>query len=300
MLAEVLEALAIKPNGIYFDGTLGRAGHSKEILKHLNTQGRLIACDKDPEAIALTRKMLGDDPRIEFIHGSFVKLEEIAKERELIGKIDGILLDLGVSSPQLEDPKRGFSFLYEGPLDMRMDNTAGITAENWLAMAKESEIAQVLKEFGEERFARRIANAIVKTRGLEPITTTSQLAEIVKKANPAWEKGKNPATRTFQAIRIFLNRELQELNQVLEQALNVLSIGGRLVVISFHSLEDRIVKNFMRRWSKGEQLPKELPIISKERPRLQSLGHGTKPTATEIAQNPRARSAVLRVAEKLL
>lgn len=300
LLPETLTALAIHADGVYIDATLGRGGHSKEILARLNAQGKLIAFDKDIEAIQITREYLGADKRIEFIHGSFAALAEVAKNKGIVGRVNGILFDLGVSSPQLEDPSRGFSFLQDGPLDMRMDNTQGLTAAKWIATAKESEIMNVLFEYGEERFARRIARAIVQERAIEPIVTTRRLSEIVSKANPAWEKGKHPATRSFQAIRIFINQELNELEVSLQLALEILAVGGRLVVISFHSLEDRIVKQFMRQQSKGAILPKEIPIAAMDvRPRLHCIGRGVKPTAAEIAANPRSRSAVLRIAEKL-
>ena len=227
-------------------------------------------------------------------------LKTILEQQNLIGPVDGILLDLGVSSPQLEDPQRGFSFLYEGPLDMRMDPSSGISAAEWLSTAKEEEIAQVLKEYGEERFARRIAAAIVRERSQQAITTTKQLAEIVAKANPRWEKHKNPATRAFQAIRIFINRELIELADVLKDCLNVLTIGGRLLVISFHSLEDRIVKQFLQEQAQGKSLPRDLPIRHADlQLKLRRLSAALKPSAAEIAANPRSRSAILRVAEKI-
>lgn len=300
LLNEVLEALKIQKNGIYIDATFGRGGHSKAILDQLDSQGRLIAIDKDPEAIKESEILMTKDKRLEVIHGSFTLIQTIAEEKGLQGKINGVLFDLGVSSPQLEDAERGFSFLLEGPLDMRMDNTQGISAADWLATAKENEIANVLYEFGEEKFSRRIARAIVQQRTLEPITTTQQLAEIVKQANPRWERDKHPATRAFQAIRIFINQELNAIKQVLDQTLEILAIGGRLVVISFHSLEDRIVKHFIRDNSRAAMLPPGLPILFKETHcRLKSLGNVIKPTAKEIADNPRSRSAVLRIAEKI-
>lgn len=301
LLAEVLTGLAISPSGIYIDGTMGRGGHTEAILKQLDQNGQLIAFDKDPAAVKSVKEKLGADPRIILVHGSFITMQQVAKQRNLIGKIKGILLDLGVSSPQLDEPERGFSFLQDGPLDMRMDNSSGITAAQWIATAKEAEIAEVLHDFGEERYARRIARAIILARIEEDIITTGKLSTIVSKANPAWEKGKHPATRAFQAIRIFVNQELNELQAGLDQALEILAITGRLVVISFHSLEDRIVKRFMRRNSRDESLPSYLPVVHQEvRPRLRCLGRGIKPTAGEIATNPRSRSAVLRVAEKLL
>lgn len=301
LLSEVLAGLAIKPDGVYIDGTFGRGGHSKAILDMLGARGRLIAIDKDPEAVRFAEKILGADKRFSIAHGSFSALEKIAKQYEVFGKVDGILLDLGVSSPQLDVAQRGFSFLQDGPLDMRMNTQQGITAAEWINHAKEKEIADVLFEFGEERFARRIAKAIVHERVLEPIVTTGRLAAIASAANPRWEEHKHPATRTFQAIRIFINQELNELEEVLLQIVEVLGEGGRLAVISFHSLEDRIVKRFIRKSIQGEALPIELPVKATElRPQLRSLGRAIKPSASESLENPRSRSAILRVAEKLL
>jgi 16S rRNA (cytosine1402-N4)-methyltransferase len=299
LLPEVLEALAINKDGIYVDATLGRGGHTQAILKQLSAKGKLIAIDKDPQAIKIVSEKL-QDPRILFFHDSFAQLEKIVKENNLQNKIDGILLDLGVSSPQLDDAQRGFSFLQDGPLDMRMDNSQGQSVADWLASAKETEIANVLFEYGEERFSRRIARAIVAERAEQAITTTGRLAAIVSQANPAWEKNKHPATRSFQALRIFINQELTELKSVLEQAIRVLAKNGRLAVISFHSLEDRIVKRFIRQHSQGEVLPREVPVKAKQlQPLLKAIGRGVKPTEDEIAHNPRSRSAILRIAEKL-
>lgn len=301
LLAEIVEALAIKPDGIYIDATFGRGGHSQAILEKLSEVGRLIAIDKDPEAVVFAKKQFVQEPRFAIVHGSFNQLGEIVKKEKITSRVDGVLLDLGVSSPQLDIPQRGFSFLQDGPLDMRMDPTRGMTAAEWIAQAKETEIADVLWKYGEERFARRMAKAIVNERAKEPICTTARLAEVVSKANPRWEKTKHPATRAFQAIRIFINQELIELSICLEQAMEVLAVGGRLVVISFHSLEDRIVKQFIRRYSRGEKLPIEIPVIATEvKPRLKSLGKPIKAKESEIAVNPRSRSAILRVAEKLL
>lgn len=301
LMQEVLRELAIRPSGTYIDGTLGRGGHALAILQQLNASGRLIAIDKDPEALANTRSLFQQDPRVVLLQGSFAGLAAIAKAQNVFGEVQGILLDLGVSSPQLDDPKRGFSFLQDGPLDMRMDNTQGDTAAEWLARAKENEITTVLRDFGEERFAKRIAHAIVTERQIKPITTTAHLAEVVSKANPAWEKHKHPATRSFQAIRIFINKELDDLEVGLEQAIEVLAVGGRLGVLSFHSLEDRLVKRFIRSHSQDQKYPVNLPVVAKEmRPRLRAVGRGVKPTADEVAANPRSRSAVFRVAEKLL
>lgn len=301
LLSEVLTGLAIKPDGVYIDGTFGRGGHSKAILEILSSKGRLIAIDKDLEAVGFAEKTLGKDKRFSIIHGSFNALEKIAEHYGVCGKVDGVLLDLGVSSPQLDVACRGFSFLQDGPLDMRMNTQQGITAAEWINQAKEKEIADVLFELGEERFARRIAKAIVHERALEPIVTTGRLAAIASAANPRWEEHKHPATRTFQAIRIFINQELNELEDVLSQIVEVLGAGGRLTVISFHSLEDRIVKRFIRKSFQGEALPIELPVKATElQPQLRSLGRAIKPSATEILENPRSRSAILRIAEKLL
>jgi 16S rRNA (cytosine1402-N4)-methyltransferase len=299
LVAEVLNYLALKPSGKYIDATFGRGGHTREILSHLGQSGFLLALDKDPYALTAISDELRLDERFVFCRGSFAAIREFAAKHNLLGKTDGILLDLGVSSPQLDDPGRGFSFLQAGPLDMRMDTTQGRSAADWLKTAKESEIALILKEYGEERFAKRIANAIVQERMKEPITTTDRLAAIVKKANPAWERHKHPATRSFQAIRIFINSELSELQECLEQCLDVLAIGGRLVVISFHSLEDRIVKRFFRDQSEIV-LPKRLPIRQSEiSVRLRKVAGPIIPTETEVKENQRARSAKLRVAEKL-
>jgi len=295
----VLEALAIQPEGFYIDGTFGRGGHSRAILQRLGSSGRLLAFDKDPDALAHAEQQIRD-PRFSIVQGSYTQLEAIVKAQGLEQKVTGILLDLGVSSPQLDNPERGFSFLREGPLDMRMDPQHGISAAAWLQRATDREITEVLREYGEERFAKRIAAAIVKERQQQPLTTTIQLANVIAAAHPAWEKGKHPATQSFQAIRIFLNQELAELTDVLEQALRVLAVGGRLAVISFHSLEDRIVKRFMRAQIRGDEFPRNLPITEVQRQaRLRNIGQAIKPDAAEIKSNPRARSAILRVVEKI-
>lgn len=301
LMQEIIEALALKPDGIYIDATFGRGGHSRAILERLGAQGRLYAIDKDPAAAEFAERQFGQDARFVLLQDSFSKLSELANQQQITGKVDGILLDLGVSSPQLDDAQRGFSFLRDGPLDMRMDTRTGYTAAQWLAHAKEHDIAKVLREYGEERHAKRIARAIVNERVVTPIETTGQLAAIVSAANPAWEKHKHPATRAFQAIRIFINQELNELQVTLNQALEALAIGGRLAVVSFHSLEDRIVKRFIRHHARAENIPVDLPVIaSMIRSRLLGLGRGIKPTAAEIEENSRSRSAILRVAEKLL
>ncbi|MCW8828404.1 MAG: 16S rRNA (cytosine(1402)-N(4))-methyltransferase RsmH [Gammaproteobacteria bacterium] len=300
LLDEVLEALAIRPDGIYLDGTFGRGGHSAAILQELNENGRLLAVDKDPQAIAVAKQRFGGDSRFSIVRGSFTMLGQEVESRGWKGRVDGILLDLGVSSPQLDDAQRGFSFRHDGPLDMRMDPDSGISAAEWLNSAKEAEIAQVLKEYGEERFAKRIARAIVQQRELAPIITTARLAKIVAEANPKWERDKNPATRTFQAIRIFINSELDELELVLNQSVAMLAPGGRLAVISFHSLEDRRVKRFIRDEARGGDFPPDLPLTDIQlNRRLRAVGKDIRANQQELAVNPRARSAVLRVAERL-
>ncbi len=300
LLHEAVAALVGDDAGVYVDGTFGRGGHSREILSKLSGQGRLLAIDKDPVAVTCAETLAEADDRFCILHGSFAQLQHRLREQGLEGKVDGVLLDLGVSSPQLDEPQRGFSFMQDGPLDMRMNTAVGETAAQWLNRADEQDIARVLKEYGEERYARRIAGAIVQHRNVEPFATTAQLAKVVTDANPAWEKHKHPATRAFQAIRIYINNELGDLNDVLEQALAVLKPGGRLVVISFHSLEDRIVKRFIRRCEKGDPLPAGLPVMESQlNKRMRSMGKAIKPGEAEIAVNVRSRSAVMRVAEKL-
>jgi len=300
LLEEALDGLAVLPDGTYIDGTFGRGGHAAAILGRLGPAGRLYAVDKDPDAVRVAQERFGRDARFQIRRGTFAMLGQLARDEGVAGRVSGILLDLGVSSPQLDDAARGFSFLKDGPLDMRMDPDSGLSAAQWLARADEAEIARVLQEYGEERFARRIARAIVQTRGERPIVTTQQLAELIAQAVPTRERHKNPATRSFQALRIQVNRELQDLEAALEQALDALAIGGRLCVISFHSLEDRIVKRFMRRESRGEMLPPDLPVTGGPAPgRLRLVGKAIRPGARELDVNPRARSAVLRVAERL-
>ena len=300
LLAEVLAGLDIQTNGVYVDGTFGRGGHAGAILDELGPQGKLLAMDKDPEAVQSAETQYGNDPRFEIAQGAFTMLGHLIAERRLQGRVNGLLLDLGVSSPQLDDPVRGFSFSDDGPLDMRMDPGTGITAAAWLAEASESAISDVLRTFGEERFARRIARRITRTRTQQPLETTRQLAELVAVAVPVREKNKHPATRSFQAIRIYINRELEELENVLVQVPDMLAATGRLAVISFHSLEDRIVKRFIRREYRGEQPPFDLPVQNVEhRPRLRPVGKAQRPGMAETATNPRARSAVLRIAERL-
>src|SRR5436190_2330508 len=300
LLAEVIEYLAIDREGVYIDATFGRGGHAGQILSYLGNKGRLIAIDKDPEAVAFAMQQWGQDERFEIYRGSFKNIKEIAVSAGILGQVSGILLDLGVSSPQLDQAERGFSFLRDGPLDMRMDPKTGISAAEWLACAHEKEIVQVLKDYGEERYAKRIARAIAEEQKLRPIVTTVHLANVVKLAHPRWERHKHPATQTFQAIRIRINNELEDLKVCLEQSIEVLKRGGRLLVISFHSLEDRIVKRLIRQHAhEGVEL-KKLPFMATEwRPKLKNLGRGIKPDAYAIKANQCSRNAVLRIAEKI-
>ncbi|HEX5786905.1 MAG TPA: 16S rRNA (cytosine(1402)-N(4))-methyltransferase RsmH [Woeseiaceae bacterium] len=301
LLGPVLEGLRINADGIYVDGTFGRGGHSGAILGQLGTQGRLLALDRDPQAIAAAPPQLAGDPRFELIRGECAQLEAIMDERGLAGRVDGLLLDLGVSSPQLDDPERGFSFLRDGPLDMRMDPDSGASAAQWLAAVSEADLRRTLRQFGEETLAPRIARAIVAARARAPITRTRELADVVAAATPAKLRGghRHPATRTFQAIRIAVNDELRQLESVLDQALRVLARGGRLCVITFHSLEDRIVKRFMRTHAREAEQYRGLPDVPAAfRPALAVIGRAVTADAEEIAANPRARSARLRVAER--
>jgi 16S rRNA (cytosine1402-N4)-methyltransferase len=299
LLQEVLDGLAVRPGGIYIDGTFGRGGHAAAILDRLDASGRLFAVDKDPEAVRVAGERFGRDARFHMQRGTFAMLGQLAREQGITGRVSGVLLDLGVSSPQLDDPARGFSFLKDGPLDMRMDPDSGVSAAEWLAAAGEAEIVRVLQEYGEERFARRIAQAIVRGRAERPLRTTQQLAALIAAAVPTRERHKNPATRSFQALRIQVNQELQDLALALEQLVDLLEPGGRLAVISFHSLEDRMVKRFLRRESRGEELPLDLPVTGGPAPgRLRLIGKAIRAGAQEIAANPRARSAVLRIAER--
>ncbi|MCW8880387.1 MAG: 16S rRNA (cytosine(1402)-N(4))-methyltransferase RsmH [Kangiellaceae bacterium] len=299
LLHEAVDGLNIKPDGIYVDGTFGRGGHSQLILEKLGEKGRLIAIDRDPQAAKSAEKFM-QDSRFEFIHQNFAMIEPLLEQKGLVGMIDGILLDLGVSSPQLDQAERGFSFIKDGPLDMRMDTSKGESAADWLGYAEVDDIRRVLKEFGEEKFATRIARAIVEKRGEQPIVSTLQLAEIIDQACPVKDKFKHPATRSFQAIRIFINDELGELDRTLEVAPNLLAKGGRLSIISFHSLEDRRVKRFIRQKSKGDSFPKGLPVTTDQlNQELKSMGKAIKASKQEVDLNPRSRSAVLRVAEKL-
>jgi len=300
MLQEAVDALAIKPEGIYVDGTFGRGGHSRLILSRLGPNGRLLAIDRDPLAIAEAKTI--EDPRFEMIPGAFSGLASYLRERGLAGKVDGLLLDLGVSSPQLDRAERGFSFRLDGPLDMRMDPTSGQSAAEWLARADVDDIAWVLKTFGEERFAKKIARAIVHDRVTEPYVRTRQLAEMIARVNPSKEKGKHAATRSFQAIRIYINSELDEIETALNGALDVLAPHGRLSVISFHSLEDRLVKHFIRKHEKGPEVPHGIPLTEAQLAggrKLKSIGKALKPSDHEVNENTRSRSSVLRVAERL-
>lgn len=298
LLNEVLAALAVRPDGVYIDATFGRGGHAEAILAHLNDQGRLLTLDRDPRAVEEAHKRFMQDGRVTIVHSAFSALGETVARYGLDGRVHGVLFDLGVSSPQLDDPARGFSFRFDAPLDMRMDTTRGESAAQWLMDAEEEEIARVIYEYGEERFSRRIARAIVQERMREPITTTARLASIVRAAVRTRERGQHPATRTFQALRIYVNGELDEITQALPQALRVLAPGGRLAVISFHSLEDRIVKTFMRAQEKGPDYPPELPVVPHFTPRLRAIGRAVRASDSEIARNPRSRSAVLRVGER--
>lgn len=300
LLDEAVEALVINPDGIYIDCTFGRGGHSRAVLSMLSDKGRLLAFDKDPQAILVGKSLEQEDSRFEIIHESFSLLEQKVSEKSLVGEIDGIMMDLGVSSPQLDQAERGFSFMQDGPLDMRMDTTRGQTAEQWIAETKEEDMVWAFKAFGEERYAKRIARAIIEKRQKASINRTLQLAEIIKEAHPRWEKHKHPATRCFQAIRIAVNSELDDLQKTLEQTLECLKIGGRMVAISFHSLEDRMVKRFIQKQEKGQDFPPGLPVTEDMiNRRMKKVGKFTKAGDEELERNNRARSAVMRVAEKL-
>ena len=300
LLKEAVDGVAIDADGLYIDGTFGRGGHTAELLSRLSEKGSVIAIDKDLDAIAAGQARFAKEDRLTLVHASFAELAEIVKQAGKHGEVAGVLLDLGVSSPQLDVAERGFSFLRDGPLDMRMDTSKGLSAAEWLASADEQDIAKVIKEYGEERFARRMAAAIVRERAEKPIERTVQLAKILADAHPAWERGKHPATKAFQAIRIFINRELADLEDLLQQVIDSLTVGGRLVVISFHSLEDRRVKRFIRDQERGIKLPKNLPIPDVDRGvRLVKVGKAIKPAAIEVENNVRSRSAVMRIAERV-
>lgn len=298
LLEEAVEALAIKPDGVYVDGTFGRGGHSRAVLARLGPNGKLIAFDRDPVAVAAGEAL--KDPRFELVHAPFSDFAEALAERG-VEHVDGVLLDLGVSSPQLDEAERGMSFRFDAPLDMRMDTSRGMTAAEWLADAPVADITRVLREYGEERFAYEIAKALVAARTGGLVATTGQLAALVEKTVWTREPGQHPATRTFQALRIFVNQELEELSLVLPQVVAALAAGGRLVVISFHSLEDRIVKRFMRDASRPPQLPARLPVRAADmpKPKLALVGKAVRPSDEEVSANPRSRSAVMRVAERL-
>lgn len=300
LINEVEQGLNIQADGIYVDCTFGRGGHSKAILRKLNDKGKLFVFDKDPQAIQVASDLAVEDPRVKVVHSAFSNISNYLGRENLVGSVNGILFDLGISSPQIDDPKRGFSFSMSGELDMRMDTTSGISARDWINSSDETEISEVLRNFGEEKFSRRIARAIINRREINPISTTQDLSEIVVDAIPFKEKNKHPATRTFQAIRIFLNNELEELKVGLSQAYTLLSVNGRLVVISFHSLEDRIVKRFIRQFSKNDPYPDELPVKADcIKPGLRMVGKLITPSKSECEKNVRARSAKLRIAEKL-
>ena len=300
LLKEVLAGLSIEPGGVYVDGTFGRGGHAGAILAMLGPEGKLLAMDKDPAAVQSATQQFGSDPRFEIEQGSFAMLGRMVAQQHLQGQVSGLLLDLGVSSPQLDDASRGFSFSTDGPLDMRMDPAHGISAAQWLQQADEQQISKVLKTYGEERFSWRIARAIVAARNTQPLQTTGQLAELIAATVPVREKHKHPATRSFQAIRIYINRELDDVIAVLEQVPDLLAVHGRMTVISFHSLEDRIVKRFIRDEYRGEQPPQEFPLAGMDyQPRMKPVGKAIRASDDEVASNPRARSAVLRIAERL-
>ncbi|PIP81056.1 MAG: 16S rRNA (cytosine(1402)-N(4))-methyltransferase [Gammaproteobacteria bacterium CG22_combo_CG10-13_8_21_14_all_40_8] len=298
LLETAVKGLDIKADGIYIDATFGRGGHSQLILSKLNEDGRLIAIDRDPEAVAFARQEYAQEKRFEIVHSSFSDIKAIVESKNLLNGIDGILLDLGVSSPQLDDAGRGFSFMKDGELDMRMDTSTGLSAKEWLASEKEDKIADVLWKYGEERFSRQIAKAIVEQREKKPLETTKELASLIESVLHRREKNKHPATRSFQGIRIYINDELGEVEKVLQSSIACLKSGGRLSVISFHSLEDRIVKRFIRDQSKGKPVPREIPITEEFSGALKGIGKAMKPDDNEVKHNVRARSAVLRVAEK--
>jgi 16S rRNA (cytosine1402-N4)-methyltransferase len=299
LLDEVLAGLAIRADGCYLDATFGRGGHTQAVLQQLGVKGRMVALDRDPAAIAAGHARFADETRLRLLHTPFAALQAAASDAGVAG-FDGVLFDLGVSSPQLDDATRGFSFMQDGPLDMRMDNSTGITAANWLAKVNERELLRVISEYGEERFARRIATALIQAREQQAISTTAQLAKVVSDAVPTREPGKHPATRTFQAIRIAVNAELEQIDQALLQAMAVLKPSGRLCVISFHSLEDQRVKRFMQLNSQDDPMFAGLPQVPPERrAKLKRVGKAIHPTEAEIKRNPRARSAILRIAERV-
>jgi 16S rRNA (cytosine1402-N4)-methyltransferase len=301
LLNESIDGLNIHPDGIYIDATFGRGGHSEQILQQLSANGRLIALDRDESAIEAAKRF-DDDPRFSIHHVAFSHITDVVNELNLVGKIDGVLMDIGVSSPQLDDASRGFSFQKDGPLDMRMDQSSGVSAATWLQYADLDEITMVLKTYGEEKFGKRIAHAVLEQRAIKPLETTAEFAALIDKAVPVKDKYKHPATRSFQGVRIFINGELDQLNEGLNGAVKVLKSGGRLAVISFHSLEDRVVKRFIRTLSKGKDVPHNMPITQQEIDAdkvVKAVGKAIKPSAKEVDDNVRSRSSVLRVAEKL-
>lgn len=296
----ILEQLDVRPNGVYVDGTFGRGGHSRSILERLGPEGRLLVVDRDPAAIEVATALGASDQRVTIVRGSFGDIEQIAADHGVLGQVDGILLDLGVSSPQLDDAERGFSFMRDGPLDMRMDPDAAESAEDWVNRATESEMARVIARYGEEKSARKIVRAISSERKQKRISRTRQLADIIEAVIPRRGKGKHPATRTFQAIRIHINNELGELQTFLEAMLKVLTVGGRVCIISFHSLEDRMVKRFLRDQSRVDPALSRLPVIpDSAQPFMQLVGAAVRADAAEVELNPRSRSAVLRSAERV-
>ena len=299
LLNEAVDALNIQPDGKYLDGTFGRGGHSRAILARLSKEGCLLSLDRDPEAVAAGKEELGDDPRFSIVQGDFADMERFVREWGVEEGLDGILLDIGVSSPQLDNPERGFSFMEDGPLDMRMNPLRGVSAKEWLAEASERELTRVFREFGEERHARRIARSIVLARQKQRLETTGQLARLIEETTGRREQNKHPATRCFQAIRIVINDELAQLARGLEEAIKLLRPGGRLVVISFHSLEDRLVKRTIREAARPGRVRRNIPQHPDLEPVLRPIGRAIKASATELSVNPRARSAVMRVAEKL-
>jgi 16S rRNA (cytosine1402-N4)-methyltransferase len=301
LLNESIDGLNIHPDGIYIDATFGRGGHSEQILQQLSANGRLIALDRDESAIEAAKRF-DDDPRFSIHHVAFSHITDVVNELNLVGNIDGVLMDIGVSSPQLDDASRGFSFQKDGPLDMRMDQSSGVSAATWLQYADLDEITMVLKTYGEEKFGKRIAHAVLEQRAIKPLETTAEFAALIDKAVPVKDKYKHPATRSFQGVRIFINGELDQLNEGLNGAVKVLKSGGRLAVISFHSLEDRVVKRFIRTLSKGKDVPHNMPITQQEIDAdkvVKAVGKAIKPSAKEVDDNVRSRSSVLRVAEKL-
>lgn len=300
LLSEAIAALNIKSDGNYIDATFGRGGHSRAILDRLGPDGQLLALDKDPEAIVYATNEFGGDKRFSIEHCSFEDIARVSQQKGWLAKVDGLLMDLGVSSPQFDDAKRGFSFQKDGDLDMRMNPEKGISAAKWIATATEIEMARVFKQYGEEKFSKRIAKAIIAVRGSTEITRTTQLAKIIADANPAWEKHKDPATRCFQAIRIYINRELDELNECLVNAVDVLADSGRLAIISFHSGEDRIVKRFINKQVRGDDFPADMPVTQNMlNPILRKVGKPVRACDAEVDVNVRARSAIMRVAERL-